>query len=397
METLPADLRKAIFGWIPDHLYGVRCVCRAWRAFVETPMITLRTACEAQSSAWRFELVQSTVLTARQIHSRANAVVSCAAAEGDLVTLDHMIGGSTDLSPALAEAAFNGQTEAMAMLLKRDAVLDIEFALLRAAEGGQLEAVKLLKENGASYFGDALKRIEGRETEKYCQVRGLLRKWHKRQQKAWTVRSADAERDAWAACIADTECDAGRTTEAGPGQEIMEAYLRPRGSKAAAVTWVRENDDLSIPPPYGIFQGLKHGDLVYEADGHRATDTWVVVEDLTGADPKTVISACDDAAGYGEIKAQASRLIEDPPDFYADAFNEELFRIVFDTDAHQPLLQRLAGGRPVHPSRRVWWATAAAEIEVPPSPDHPHGDTAELTAATPDIYLTDVNHLGDRK
>jgi len=174
-------------------------------------------------------------------------------------------------------------------------------------------------------------------------------------------------------------------------------YWRPKGDKATARSYERDDDEEEYSePPSRLWEDLDHGDLLHHADGYRGTDTWAVSRN---ADGSLSIECLGDDAGYAEIDATVSRMIEDPLDFYADFTDDHLYQGVttvhFDACAHDDILQAQTGGRTVDQSRTVWWTTynGCFEIAIPQSPDCPRGGSATLEEKTPDVYLTDVEEI----
>ena len=172
-----------------------------------------------------------------------------------------------------------------------------------------------------------------------------------------------------------------------PSEALSEppmVYLR-KGEKAKA--W--SQDELNLTE-------IKHGDIIYDPDGYRGTETKVVCNVRPGQ--SITLGTCD-SAGYCEIPQEVSRHIEDPVDFYSEIIDDKLYqgvsRVILDPVGNQALLQSLTGGRPVHSSRTVCWKPAkeAVLIQTPPSPDCPRGDYAVLDDKTPDEYLGDAEEL----
>ena len=141
-ETLPTDLWKQVFGFIPDHLYAARCVCNLWRTILSDgpPKITPRTVLEAESLGW----LKTLGVEVNWKSAKANAVLCLAASQGDISGIEFAkLLGATDSVSALASAAAGGQLTAMKRVAQTrpGGLLD---ALAAAAETGQLEAMKLL-------------------------------------------------------------------------------------------------------------------------------------------------------------------------------------------------------------------------------------------------------------
>ena len=139
-------------------------------------------------------------------------------------------------------------------------------------------------------------------------------------------------------------------------------------------------------------EGALPGDLFYDPNGYRGTTTWAVAGALTAYD-------CCDGAGYAEISVEVSQLLDDPVTFYSEVTDETLYqgvtRIMMHTEAHQAVLQKQTGGRPIHASRSVCWETCnmCYTIETPTSPDCPNGGDYVLDADTPQEYLDNNTHL----
>ena len=171
---------------------------------------------------------------------------------------------------------------------------------------------------------------------------------------------------------------------AEPPTEPPVVYRR-KGEKAKA--WPQ--DELSLTE-------IKHGDIIYDPDGYRGTETKVVRNVHPGQ--SITLGTCD-GSGYCEIPQEVSRHIEDPVDFYSEIIDDKLYqgvsRVILDPVGNQILLQSLTGGRPVHFSRTVCWESMeeAVLIHTPPSPDCPRGDYAVLDDKTPDEYLGDAEEL----
>ena len=142
MEALPADLWKAILGWIPDHLYAVRRTCRAWRGFFDADRakITPRTMLEVQNLDWLKALGEAVDWEA----SMADSVLYLAIREGSHkdMRFAKMLGAG-DMSGGLDIAAEKGDLTSIDMLLEWRATVH-EGAFITAAEMGQVEAMDLL-------------------------------------------------------------------------------------------------------------------------------------------------------------------------------------------------------------------------------------------------------------
>ena len=190
METLPSDLWKAIFGFIPAHRYAARCVCRAWRTCCgeEPATISPRTILEQEedpewlifaASAWWSDIEANSLL--KQAAAAENMkgmelaeawgateldkAFKCAAAHGQLKAMGLLKEWGADaFDRAFLCAAASGQLEAM-RLAKAWGATVFNFAFLRAAENGQLAAMGLLKEWGAT------------AEEGHLEARYVLRKW----------------------------------------------------------------------------------------------------------------------------------------------------------------------------------------------------------------------------
>ena len=157
---------------------------------------------------------------------------------------------------------------------------------------------------------------------------------------------------------------------------------------------VTEDGEYIPPPPEDIPPLLRHGDLLYDPEGYRGTTTYAIVETDGG---KSSIPTADCSA-YTEIPVEVSSKIEDPVTFYSGATMDELYqgvsRVILSASVHQAVLLEQTGGRPVHESREVWWSVNDGwEIRIPRSPDTVDGDTAVLSADTPDQYLGDADEL----
>ena len=172
MEALPADLREAIFGWIPAHLYAVRCVCRAWRDLfgADKAKITRRTMLEVQDLDWLKALSEAVDWEASMADSLLHLAVhegrhkdmrfartlgatdigtglSIAAAKGDLTSIGMFLDwGGAEAEEAFNDAAEMGQVEAMDLLMKRCTFTQYKIyeALASAAIAGELEAMKYI-------------------------------------------------------------------------------------------------------------------------------------------------------------------------------------------------------------------------------------------------------------
>lgn len=148
----------------------------------------------------------------------------------------------------------------------------------------------------------------------------------------------------------------------------MASFLRPRGDKANTATWNaaggHDDDDdedvgLDARPSDKVWDGLRHGDLVYDPDAHRGSRTFVVSHANNDGEKRLLVTM--DSAGYCAIPVEVTKEIEDPVDFYSKVTDEDLYQgvtmIFLDPERHEPILTQQSAGRPVHPSRCVWWAT----------------------------------------
>lgn len=155
------------------------------------------------------------------------------------------------------------------------------------------------------------------------------------------------------------------------------------------------------PPAPELYRDLRHGDILYDAGRYRdrAAGSYVVVEVATGdsaaGDSVKMVQPIDDENALGIVRRSVSRRIEDPARFYAEPpASTSLETIELDIAAHRRFVEALAGGRPVHHSRVVWWRREGASIRSPFSPDIPSGViVVDLDASTPVEYLGAADEL----
>lgn len=160
------------------------------------------------------------------------------------------------------------------------------------------------------------------------------------------------------------------------------------------------------PPAPELYRDLRHGDILYDAGRYRdrAAGSYVVVEVATGdsaagdsaaGDSVKMVQPIDDENALGIVRRSVSRRIEDPARFYAEPpAGTSLETIELDIAAHRRFVEALAGGRPVHHSRVVWWRREGASIRSSFSPDIPSGVIiVDLDASTPVEYLGAADEL----
>ena len=117
METLPPELWKTIFGFVPVHQFAVRCTCKAWRAWLgekpaRTSLQTILEALEAGSDpAWLKKAV------AGWGPKKAKELLFLASTRGNTrgITLAKAW-GATQFDAALRFASRSNQLEAMKLL-----------------------------------------------------------------------------------------------------------------------------------------------------------------------------------------------------------------------------------------------------------------------------------------
>ena len=172
---------------------------------------------------------------------------------------------------------------------------------------------------------------------------------------------------------------------------IGKKLLRVANEKAQIVEFDRPNDEVEELFTPALPANLRHGDILYNPDGYRGSDTWVVSEN---GKVRSVIYASDDA-GYAEIAKAIAARIEDPLDFYAGFTDENIYQgittIVYSPKVHDKALRKITGGRSICPSRDVWWSSYSGwSMIVPPTLNFPRfGREVSLNKNTPDRYICD--------
>lgn len=146
---------------------------------------------------------------------------------------------------------------------------------------------------------------------------------------------------------------------------------------------------------------LRYGDIIYNSDGFRASETYYVDECGKAA------QIGDYGQGSGSIDIEVTRLIEDPVEFFGSRPKGDIVHMWLDASAHAALLRRATGGRPVHASRQVqadnygcgeWRLLIASPRSLDiAADDFPGGldfdPECELSEETPDVYLADADTI----
>jgi hypothetical protein len=141
-------------------------------------------------------------------------------------------------------------------------------------------------------------------------------------------------------------------------------------------------------PPSNICEMMLHGDLIQGPDDFRSADVWVVY-----GDERKHCVTIDDSAGHGRIPVFVTAQIEDPVNFYKDQMGITVSTIELSPGAHQSLLQKLTGGRPVHPSRQVTCTEEGFFIQKPLSADLTRPGVERLDEFCPVEYLQNNEYL----
>ena len=158
METLPFDLWKTIFGFVPDHLFAARCTCQAWHTLCEAEhaKISPRTILETLEVGGDPSWLKAAVTDWKP--EQANALLDNAVAAGNLEGVElAKTWGAYYFDKAFYDATENGCVGAMELLRPWMAGSpDLNDCLSLAAEKGHLAEMELLKSWGATDFGWAL-------------------------------------------------------------------------------------------------------------------------------------------------------------------------------------------------------------------------------------------------
>ncbi len=157
--------------------------------------------------------------------------------------------------------------------------------------------------------------------------------------------------------------------------------LRLKGEKVKLVAWspmhdYDEEEEGGIIVPYMIPKDLKHGDIIYDPEGYRAEDMWII--DGKGKD--RYLRPVNGDAGGIITKSIASKIV-DPVEFYYEALDDQIITIELDTKIHQSSIQKQTGGRKVDDTVRVF-LDCGWYVAILPNNEH-----IELNKETPDKYL----------
>lgn len=144
---------------------------------------------------------------------------------------------------------------------------------------------------------------------------------------------------------------------------------RQRGEKARK--WTIDNL---------VLREIKHGDIIYTPSEYRALGTAVFYTNSEG-----LLVSKSTSGDYIEIPLDVSRFIEDPVDFYSELsyFEFEHGIDIIEIEPGNPILLGVTGGRPISPSRKVWWSYVDGGYFIATG----GRDSAHLDKETPDMYL----------
>ena len=166
-------------------------------------------------------------------------------------------------------------------------------------------------------------------------------------------------------------------------------FLRTSKEKVQISEFVRPDDTEGFDAPL-IPVDLRHGDIVYNPDGYRGTDTWVVDE----TDGSTTLVYAADEGGYAEITKDIAAGLEDPLSFYAsftdDCIYQGITTIVLSPKIHDKTIRKITGGRSVSLLSDVWWSSYRGYTMTVNDPDGLDSTEVDLNKHTPDIYLCDA-------
>lgn len=167
-------------------------------------------------------------------------------------------------------------------------------------------------------------------------------------------------------------------------EETEHVFLRTKDEKVHVAWFTRDEDDEEHDEPDTIFwEDLKYGDLLCCEDAYRGTDTWMRTEDG--------LRRIHDSAGYAYIERKESCKIEEPYEFYKDAFDTEIYQgitgLEFDGAAHNAFLCTLVGERRVNPKCNVVYYNGNFELQNPPTSRDMPKDNPHFDEETPYLYL----------
>lgn len=129
----------------------------------------------------------------------------------------------------------------------------------------------------------------------------------------------------------------------------------PVGTQAQRWVLGRDGD------PATLLAQAAHGDLLIDPEGYRSTGVqFVCWKPVESGFERTLVKFDLSGSGYCSVPLAVTRHLPDPPAFYQGRLEYrpyvtkgDWYSIELDSTVHQPLLQRLAGGRPIHPARGV--------------------------------------------
>lgn len=156
--------------------------------------------------------------------------------------------------------------------------------------------------------------------------------------------------------------------------------LRLKGEKVKLVVWspihdYDEEEEGGIIVPYMIPKDLQHGDIIYDPEGYRTEDMWII----DGKGNNRYLRPVNGDAGGIITKSIASKIV-DPVEFYHKALEDQIITIELDTVIHQSSIQKVSGGRSVDYEVDVFWQFAwYIALE--------NGEHIELNDKTLDKYL----------
>jgi hypothetical protein len=131
-------------------------------------------------------------------------------------------------------------------------------------------------------------------------------------------------------------------------------YWRPRGDKAIARSFERDEDDEEREaPPSAQWEDLRHGDLLYNA----AAQTHGLHIDQ-GDDGSRYIRELGDSNSEASVGLEISKMIEDPLDFYTELY-QGITSIYFDAQVHADILKALPICPSVDQSGIFMWTSLA--------------------------------------